>query len=96
MRQLGRLIDMFAFTKSLFAIVQKSLDLYIFALLSPYKCSKKAIEWTKNADDGFREVMNKLFSAITLAYTVENAITYLISNASNVAAVSYVRSKHRW
>ena len=58
----------------------------IFALLPPHRYSKKAIEWTKDADDAFQEVLNKLCSAVTLAFPVENAPTYFVTVASNVAA----------
>ena len=33
--------------------------------------------------------MNKLCSTITLTFPVENALTYLVTDASNVAAVLY-------
>ena len=65
----------------------------IFALLSPHKYSKKAIEWTKDAEDAFQEVLSKLCSPVTLAFPVENAPTYLITDASNVAARAVLHQK---
>ena len=59
MRQLRRLIGMFAFYKK-FIPNCSEITRPIFALLSPHKYLKKAIEWTKDADDAFQEVLNKL------------------------------------
>ena len=59
MRQLRDLIGMIAFYKK-FIPNCSEITRPIFALLSPHKYSKKAIEWTKDADDAFQEVLNKL------------------------------------
>ena len=59
MRQLRRLIGMIAFYKKFISNCSE-ITRPIFALLSPHKYSKKAIEWTKDADDAFQEVLNKL------------------------------------
>ena len=92
MRQLRRLIGMIAFYKK-FIPNCSEITKPIFALLSPHKYSKKAIEWTKDADDAFQEVLNKLCSPVTLAFPVENAPTYLVSDASNVAAGAVLHQK---
>ena len=65
----------------------------IFALLSPHKYLKKAIEWTKDVDDAFQKVLNKLCSPVTLAFPVENAPTYLAADASNVATGAVLHQK---
>ena len=56
MRQLRRLIGMIAFHKKL---ITNCLEITrpIFALHSSHKYSKKAMKWTKDADNVFREVM---------------------------------------
>ena len=86
MRHLRRLIGMIAFYKK-FILNCSEITRPIFALLSPHKYSKKSIELTKDAEDAFQEVLNKLCSPVTLAFPVENAPTYLVIDASNVAAV---------
>ena len=60
MRQLRRLIGMIALYKK-FIPNCSEITKPIFALLSPYKYSKKAIEWTKDADDAFQKVLNEGF-----------------------------------
>ena len=92
MRQLRRLIGMIAFYKK-FIPNCSEIARPILALLSPHKYSKKAIEWTKDADDAFQEVLNKLCSPVTLAFPVENAPTYLVTDASNVAAGAVLHQK---
>ena len=64
MRQLRRLIDMNAFYKK-FIPNYSEITRPIFALLSPHKYSKKTIEWTKDWDDAFQELLEKLCSSIT-------------------------------
>ena len=66
MRRLRRLIGMIAFYKK-FIPNCSEITRPIFVLLSPHKYSKKAIEWTKDADNAFQEVLNKLCSPVTLA-----------------------------
>ena len=83
MRQLRRLIGMIAFYKK-FIPNCSEITRPIFSLLSPHKYSKKAIEWTKDADDAFQEVLNKLCSPVTLDFPVENAPTYLVIDAGAV------------
>ena len=79
MRQLRRLIGMIAFYKK-FIPNCSEITRPIFALLLPDEYSKKAIEWTKDADDAFQEVLNKLCSPVTLTFPVENAPTYLVTD----------------
>ncbi len=69
MRQLRRLIGMIAFYKK-FIPNCSEITRPNFALLSPHKYLKKAIKWTNDADDAFQEVLNKLCSAVTLAFPV--------------------------
>ena len=92
MRQLRRLIGMIAFYKK-FIPNCSEIATPILALLSPHKYSKKAIEWTKDADDAFQGVLNKLCSTVTLVFPVENARTYLVTDASNVAAGAVLHQK---
>ena len=92
MRQLRRLIGMIAFYKK-FIPNCSEITRPIFSLLSPHKYSKKAIEWTKDADDAFQEVLNKLCSPVTLDFPVENAPTYLVIDASNVAVGAELHQK---
>ena len=92
MRQLRRLIGMIAFYKKFIASCSE-ITRPIFALLSPHKYSKKAIEWTKDADDAFQEVLKKFYSPVTLVFPVENAPTNLVTVASNVAAGAVLHQK---
>ena len=59
MRQLRRLIGMIAFYKK-FIPNCSEITRPIFALLLPHKYSKKAIEWTNDADDAFQELLKFL------------------------------------
>ena len=84
-RQLQRLIDVIAFYKK-FIFNCLEITRLIFALLLLHKYLIKEIEWTRDTDDAFLEVVNKLCFPVSLAFTVKNAPICLVTEASDVAA----------
>ena len=60
----------------------------IYGLLSPQRYSKKAVLWNDEAEKAFHEIIAK-----TLAYPVKNAPTYLVTDASVIAADAVLHQK---
>ena len=58
----------------------------IYALLTPQRYSKKAVSWNNESEKAFNEIVAKISSPVTLAYPVKNAPTYLVTDASEIAA----------
>ena len=65
----------------------------IYALLSPQRYSKKAVSWNNDAEKVFHEIIAKISSLVTLAYPVKNAPTYLVTDASDIAAGAVLHQK---
>ena len=93
-RQLQPLIDMIAFYKK-FIPNCSEITRPIFALLSPHKYSKKAIEWTKDADDVFQEVFTN-FAVLSLWLFQLNMLQHISILMLKCRCWSCITSKDRW
>ena len=92
MRQLRRFVRMIAFYKK---FIPKCAEIMrpIYALLSPQHYSKKVVLWNDEAEKAFHEIIAKISSPDTLAYPVKNAPTYLVTDASEIAAGTVLHQK---
>ena len=92
MRQLRRFVGIIAFYKKFIPKCAKIMR-PIYALLSPQRYSKKAVLWNDEAEKAFHEIIAKISSPVTLAYPVKNAPTYLVTDASEIAAGAVLHQK---
>ena len=77
MRRLRRFVGMIAFYKKFI----------------PKCATKKAVLWNDEAEKAFHEIIAKISSPVTLAYPVKNAPTYLVTDASEIAAGAVLHQK---
>ena len=61
------------------------------SLLSPYKNSRKDIEWNDAAVASFNAIKQKLADATMLAYLVLNAATQLVTDASDTSVGAVIQ-----
>ena len=92
MRQLRRFLGMIAFYKKFIPNCAETLQ-PLYSLLSPHKYSKKPVVWNKKTDLAFKAIINKMNDPVTLAYPVQNAPTYLVTDASDLAAGAVLHQK---
>ena len=92
MRQLRRFVSMVAFYRKFIPKCAEIMRL-ICALLSPQQYSKKAVLWHDEADKAFHEIIAKISLSVTLAFPVKNAPTYLVTDASEIAASAVLHQK---
>ena len=92
MRQLRRFVDLNVFYKK---FIPKCAEITrpIYALLLPQRYSKKAVLWNDVAEKAFHEIIAKISLPVTPAYPVKNAPTYLVTDASEIAAGAVLHQK---